>query len=69
MEISNPDNLALEQIQIIRDHLQLVFEKETPDRNKILLEEEIPNRNKKKDLISSSLFVDLNMPLCSAPFC
>ena len=30
-EISGSDKLTKEQIQIIRDHLQLVFKKETPN--------------------------------------
>lgn len=33
MEISNPDELDATQTQIIKDHLALVFDKKTPDRN------------------------------------
>lgn len=32
MEISNPTTLDETQIQIIKDHLALVFDKQTPDR-------------------------------------
>ena len=32
-EISDSNNLSPQQVQIIRDHLALVFEKVTPDRN------------------------------------
>jgi hypothetical protein len=31
-EISDSNNLSPQQVQIIRDHLALVFEKVTPDR-------------------------------------
>ena len=30
MEIGNPDNLSTEETQIIKDHLALVFNKQTP---------------------------------------
>lgn len=30
IEISNPETLTKEQVQIIKDHLQLLFKKETP---------------------------------------
>lgn len=33
-EISNPEKLDEKQTQIIKDHLDLVFDKQTPDRNK-----------------------------------
>lgn len=32
-EISDSNNLSPQQVQIIRDHLALVFKKVTPDRN------------------------------------
>jgi hypothetical protein len=32
-EISDSNNLSPQQVQIIRDHLALVFEKVTPDRS------------------------------------
>ena len=32
LEIENPDNIPLNQTQIIKDHLNLVFNKVTPDR-------------------------------------
>lgn len=32
MEIENPKKLDEKQTQIIKDHLDLVFEKQTPDR-------------------------------------
>ena len=31
-EIKNPDSMTKQEIQIIKDHLQLVFEKVTPNR-------------------------------------
>ncbi|MDH5219214.1 MAG: hypothetical protein OEX19_16030 [Gammaproteobacteria bacterium] len=46
MEIMNPESLNAKQIQIIKDHLQLVFNKVTPDRGKIFrdpTEYELPN--------------------------
>lgn len=33
-EISDTNNLSEKQVQIIRDHLNLVFNKETPERSK-----------------------------------
>jgi len=33
-EIHNPKELDEKQTQIIKDHLELVFKKETPERNK-----------------------------------
>lgn len=53
MELSNPDNLALEQVQVIRDHLNLVFDKQTPER-KIDLEKLFERTPKKKDLSSQN---------------
>lgn len=38
-EISNNNTLSEEQVQVIKDHLNLVFKKVTPDRNKSLPEE------------------------------
>jgi hypothetical protein len=32
LEIDNPDNIPLNQTKIIKDHLKLVFDKQTPDR-------------------------------------
>jgi len=32
VELSNASELSKEQVQIIKDHLKLVFEKKTPDR-------------------------------------
>jgi len=32
-EIQNPEKLNKEHTQIIKDHLKLVFDKKTPDRN------------------------------------
>lgn len=34
LEISNAETINKEQTQIIKDHLALLFEKKTPDRNK-----------------------------------
>ena len=39
MEIGNPQTLNKKQVQIIKDHLALVFKKVTPDREK---EKEVP---------------------------
>jgi hypothetical protein len=33
LEIDNPSNIPLNQTQIIKDHLKLVFKKETPVRD------------------------------------
>mgnify|MGYP003390420498 CR=1 FL=1 len=33
LEIQNPSTLDERQITIVKDHLQLVFKKETPDRD------------------------------------
>lgn len=32
IEIGNPENITAAEIQVIKDHLQLVFKKETPVR-------------------------------------
>lgn len=32
MEVSNPDTINKSETQVIKDHLQLVFNKQTPDR-------------------------------------
>ena len=32
MEINNPEILGVRETQIIKDHLKLVFDKQTPDR-------------------------------------
>jgi len=34
LEISNAETLSKEEIQIIKDHLALLFEKKTPDHSK-----------------------------------
>lgn len=33
MELENPDTVGPKQTQVIKDHLALVFNKKTPDRN------------------------------------
>jgi hypothetical protein len=33
IEVENPKTLNLRQTKIIKDHLELVFKKETPNRN------------------------------------
>lgn len=33
LEVANPKKMDEKQIQIVKDHLGLVFKKETPDRN------------------------------------
>lgn len=45
-EISNPKELNAKQVQIIKDHLNLVFNKQTPDRNQE--EDDILSTLKKK---------------------
>lgn len=37
-EISESEELSKKQVQIIKDHLDLLFCKETPDRSEILIE-------------------------------
>lgn len=44
-EISDSNKLTEKQVQIIKDHLALVFDKVTPDRN-VLVEELISNQAK-----------------------
>ena len=43
-EISNPNKLDETQVQIIKDHLDLVFNKVTPDRSKSVLQDLKPNK-------------------------
>lgn len=38
MELQNPETISSEQVQIIQDHLNLVFKKETPRTLKELTE-------------------------------
>lgn len=38
MEMSEPQSLSEKQTTIIKDHLKLVFDKQTPDRNRLLTE-------------------------------
>lgn len=42
VEIANTDTISEKQWQIIKDHLKLVFDKKTPDRNQITV---APNPN------------------------
>ena len=35
MEIANPTHLTTKQLEIVKDHLDLVFDKKTPDRNTV----------------------------------
>lgn len=35
VEIANTDTISEKQWQIIKDHLKLVFDKKTPDRNEV----------------------------------
>lgn len=35
MEIANPTHLTTRQLEIVKDHLDLVFDKKTPDRNTV----------------------------------
>lgn len=35
IEMENPKTLSLRQTKVIKDHLNLVFKKETPKRNKV----------------------------------
>lgn len=42
VEIANTDTISEKQWQIIKDHLKLVFDKKTPDRNDSLLKQITP---------------------------
>lgn len=44
LEISNAKKLDENQVQIIKDHLDLVFNKVTPDRSKSVLQDLKPNK-------------------------
>ncbi len=35
MELANPTHLTTRQLEIVKDHLDLVFDKKTPDRNTV----------------------------------
>jgi hypothetical protein len=41
MEINDPETLGVRETQIIKDHLKLVFDKQTPDRKQLLTENPI----------------------------
>lgn len=47
-EISNAKTLDAKQVQIIKDHLNLVFNKQTPDRN--ITENLLPNHTGGKNI-------------------
>jgi hypothetical protein len=36
MEINDPETLGVRETQMIKDHLKLVFDKQTPDRKQLL---------------------------------
>ena len=60
VEIANTDTISEKQWQIIKDHLKLVFDKKTPDRNDSLLKQitpTTPNTDWKRvsDLIGKDL--------------
>jgi len=38
MEINDPETLGVRETQIIKDHLKLVFDKQTPPRKQLLTE-------------------------------
>lgn len=42
VEIANTDTISEKQWQIIKDHLKLVFDKKTPDRNDSILKKITP---------------------------
>lgn len=42
VEIANTDTISEKQWQIIKDHLKLVFDKKTPDRNDSILKQITP---------------------------
>lgn len=42
MEINDPETLGVRETQIIKDHLKLVFDKQTPDRSPGLFDPTIP---------------------------
>ena len=56
MEIQNPKKLDKIQTQIIRDHLELVFDKKTPDRR--VVEVQLTNESTHSDLMGK--LEDLN---------
>lgn len=55
LEMSETKTISEKQVQIIKDHLNLVFEKKTPNRADLL--KRIPKSPKE--------FVDLLNPICS----
>lgn len=59
IEIQDPTEIDSQSLEVIKDHLRLVFKKETPTRNRL------PDL-KKKDLTPSPLFVDGNTRYCSS---
>lgn len=42
VEIANTDTISEKQWQIIKDHLKLVFDKKTPNRNQITIAPSTP---------------------------
>lgn len=47
MEVENPTKMNARQTQIIKDHLALVFEKETPNRDSKITVDEFTKKWKK----------------------
>lgn len=52
VEIANTDTISEKQWQIIKDHLKLVFDKKTPDRN-LKVEDVFKLKEKPIDLIGT----------------
>lgn len=52
VEIANTDTISEKQWQIIKDHLKLVFDKKTPDRN-LKVEDIFKLKEKPVDLIGT----------------
>lgn len=55
-EISDTNNLSEKQVQIIRDHLDLVFNKVTPDRVEIQTTKNVLDSLYKKPLSREDLY-------------
>jgi hypothetical protein len=49
LEIGQPIKLDEQQVQIIKDHLALVFKKETPDRTSNIISDFYKNKSKTHD--------------------
>lgn len=62
-EISEDKTLSEKQVLIIKDHLALVFDKQTPNRNEVAIELET-----KRSIITPGIFpisIDTNKVICA----